>query len=151
MARGPVNYTEKPGLTKALEDAGIKFVILDGVPTADDPDAAQAIIDSFDPTSGLLEKRILEIKTIAQNKIYDIIPAWKQANLTARAVELTAIRQERSWTKEEQDEWNAGQALWDKVKAIRSASDILETNIKNESDWSKLDILEVNKAAEWPK
>ena len=151
MARGPVIYDEKPGLAQALADAGIKFIVLDGVPTADDPEAAQAIIDSFDPLPALKEKHIAAVKAEAQARILAIIPAWKQANLTARAVELTAIRQDRAWTKEEQDEWNAGQAIWDHVKAIRAASDAIEASVAEDTDWQNLDTLKISEAAEWPK
>jgi hypothetical protein len=151
MARGPVIYDEKPGLAQALAEAGIKFIVLDGVTTADDPEAAQAIIDAYDPLPVLKEKHIAKIKEEAQARIFEIIPAWKQANLTARAVELTAIRQDRAWTKEEQDEWNAGQAIWDRVKAIRAASDIIEKSVIEDTDWQNLDTLKISEAAEWPK
>lgn len=74
-------------------------------------------------------ERILQIKSAAQEKIYSIVPAWKQANMTARAVELQGYRFEREWTAEETAEYNSMQAVWSQIKAIRSASDEAEAAV----------------------
>jgi len=65
------------------------------------------------------------VKEEAQRRIYEILPDWKQRNLTARAAEL-AIKGVQNWSLEEQAEVAAGQALWDQIKVIRAKSDELE-------------------------
>jgi len=76
-----------------------------------------------------VEERVItiqEVKAEAQRRIYEILPDWKQRNLTARAAEL-AIKGVENWTLEEQAEVAAGQALWDQIKIIRVKSDELES------------------------
>ena len=65
------------------------------------------------------------VKQEASRRILAICPDWKQRNLTARAAEL-AIKGVDNWTAEEQAEHAAGQAIWDKVKAVRARSNELE-------------------------
>lgn len=79
------------------------------------------------------ERRRAEVKAEAGQRILSILPDWKQRNLTARAVELTA-QGPQTWTAEEQAEWDAGQALWTWVKAVRLATDIFEADIAAETD-----------------
>lgn len=68
---------------------------------------------------------VAAVKAEAQRRIISIIPEWKQRNLTARAAEL-AIKGAVNWTAEEQAEYEAGQAVWDSIKAVRTKSDALE-------------------------
>lgn len=81
------------------------------------------------------------VKAEAQRRILEILPEWKQRNLTARAAEL-AIKGVSNWTAEETSEYEAGQAVWDRIKAIRAASDALEAqspipeNFSDDSYWS---------------
>lgn len=76
------------------------------------------------------EQMIAEVKAEAQRRIYAIVPAWKQANLTARTAELLRIRLDAgSWTAQETAEINAINAIWDKAKALRAYSDTLEASI----------------------
>lgn len=65
------------------------------------------------------------VKAEAQKRIYSVLPSWKQRNLTARAAEL-AIKGRDNWTAEELSEYEAGQSVWNTIKAIRAASDALE-------------------------
>lgn len=74
------------------------------------------------------------VKMEAQRRILVILPEWKQRNLTARAAELAMIGQ-ANWTEEEQAEWDAGQALWNQIKAIRVASDALEAMVPIPHDY----------------
>jgi hypothetical protein len=53
----------------------------------------------------------------------------KELNLTARSSELNNILHTRAWTADEQSEWDAGQAQWNKVKAIRALSNTMEGEI----------------------
>lgn len=74
--------------------------------------------------------KIIEVKAEAQRRIYVVLPQWKQANLTARGVELnTKLLMGGTLTQSEKDEQTAGFALWEKVKAIRVASNLIEQDI----------------------
>lgn len=66
-----------------------------------------------------------QVKAEAERRILSIIPEWQQRNLIARAAEL-AIKGPANWTVNEKAEVTAGQAVWNRVKAIRAASNILE-------------------------
>lgn len=52
------------------------------------------------------DRRIGEIKAEAGRRILTILPDWKQRNLMAHAVELTAAGA-KTWTAREQAEWDA--------------------------------------------
>jgi hypothetical protein len=70
------------------------------------------------------------IKAEARRRILAKYPQWKQANMTARMVELNKIRASAgSWTAGEQIEVDAIQSAWDWVKSVRSASDALELTL----------------------
>jgi hypothetical protein len=69
---------------------------------------------------------VQQVKAEAQRRIINIIPEWKQRNLTARAAEL-AIKGVVNWTAEETLEYEKGQAIWNSIKRIREKSDELES------------------------
>jgi hypothetical protein len=70
------------------------------------------------------------IKAEAGKRILVRYPQWKQANMTARMVELNKIRASvGSWTAGEQIEVDVIQSAWDWVKSVRSASDALELTL----------------------
>ena len=90
--------------------------------------AGQATDDAFnilppDPPDPV--DKIAAVKAEARRRILAFLPVWKQANLTARAVELIAMGA-ATWTAAEAAEWDAGSALWNRVKALRRASDVIE-------------------------
>ncbi|MEQ8784174.1 MAG: hypothetical protein RIE06_31290 [Roseibium album] len=66
-----------------------------------------------------------QVRTEAARRILAVCPEWKQRNLTARAAEL-AMKGSANWATDEQAEVAAGQAIWDQIKAIRTASNALE-------------------------
>lgn len=68
------------------------------------------------------------VKAEARRRILALAPEWKQANLTARAVELVR-KGEAVWTEAETAEVAAIEAVWAAIKAIRAASDILEAEV----------------------
>lgn len=72
------------------------------------------------------------IKEEARRRILDRFPDWKQANMTARGVELLQIKTARAWTVEEQAEADALTAAWTWIKAVRSASDALELTMPDD-------------------
>jgi hypothetical protein len=65
------------------------------------------------------------VKEEAYRRIIAICPEWRQRNLTAQAAQL-AKKGEANWTPEEQAAWDAGEALWNQIAAIRAKSDLLE-------------------------
>ena len=89
----------------------------------DDPDYVAP-----DPEALLRESLIKIIKTEAYERIIQIIPEWKQRNLTAQAAQL-AEKGRVNWTAEELAAWDAGVLIWDQVSVIRSKSDSLEQSV----------------------
>ena len=65
----------------------------------------------------------LAIKTAARQVILARYPEWRQANLTARAVELISLGQTSG------PEWQQMQAIWAWIKAVRARSDLLEADV----------------------
>ena len=76
-----------------------------------------------------------QVKAEAQRRILTIVPEWKQRNLTARGTVL-AKKGEPNWTAAEQTEWDAGEAIWAQVEAIRAASDVLEATAPIPQDFT---------------
>jgi hypothetical protein len=66
------------------------------------------------------------VKDEARRRILARFPDWKQANMTARGVELTLIKIGREWTQKEQAEAERLQTDWGWIKSVRSASDAIE-------------------------
>lgn len=76
------------------------------------------------------EKKISQIKREAAERINDICPAWKQSNLTARAVELIANKSVNGeLTQSEQSEWSNMMQIWQAIKQIRLDSDTAENTV----------------------
>lgn len=73
--------------------------------------------------------KIAQIKREAAERINEILPAWKQSNLNARANELNAIRFDRELTENEQSEWAQMLNTWQAVKQIRAGSDLAENTV----------------------
>lgn len=70
------------------------------------------------------------IKEVAGRKILAIAPEWKQRNMIARALELERIeRTTGSLSQLEQGQFDAMQAVWTRIKALRAHSDALEAAI----------------------
>lgn len=88
-----------------------------------------------------LKQPALTPKSEAQRRILAIAPEWKQRNLTARAAELV-MAGEANWTPEEAAEAAVIRQAWDGIKAIRLASDTLETEVAD-GTWS-------GAPADWP-
>ena len=77
------------------------------------------------PLDAIRAIAILAIKTEAQRRILAIAPAYRQANLTARAAEISLF-EEKPYSAEIEAELTAGRAVWAAIKAVRDASDAAE-------------------------
>ena len=82
-----------------------------------------------------------KIKLIARDHILAVFPEWRQANMTARSVELTRAGIAGDLTAGEQGEEAAIQAAWDWVKSVRSYSDTLEAAYEAAEDKAGFDYL----------
>src|SRR5690606_24310596 len=67
-----------------------------------------------------------DVRLEARRRILAAYPDWKQQNMTARGVELIRVG-ETNWSPEEQAEADTLQAAWDWIKAVRAASNAMES------------------------
>lgn len=146
-----ISYTEKGyGLHEAIRAAGHWLREENGVFVSSDDQAVQAIIDAYDPVADHRTAKIAEVKAEAQQRIYAVVPAWKQTNLLAQAALLNDKGRGR-WSAQELAAWNAGQALWAQVASIRAASDQIEADIAAMTDWQEINAFDVAASARWPE
>jgi|GEM_PF-1389653 len=80
------------------------------------------------PIETLRAQAIARINAKAGEIITARLPQYKQANLTARAVELNH-RATDLWTPEERAEWAAIQAEWEWIQSIRANSNAAVDNV----------------------
>lgn len=97
------------------------------------PQPTQDEIDAAAPAAQQAAK-ISAIKVGARARILARLPEWKQANMTARAVELVSLGQASG------PEWEAMQAAWNWIKAVRAHSDALEAAVQQSNDPASVDI-----------
>lgn len=115
-----------PALADMIAAAGHSLRLHDNVPVADDEAAVQAIIDGFSGADAAVPVLAL-IKTRAREVIVARYPDWKQANMTARAVELTRVMAGgRELSPSESAELAALETAWAWIKSVRTASDTHE-------------------------
>lgn len=112
----PVEEGERPEVRHELESVTSEIVV---EPTR--------VVISYVASPRSREECIAAVKNEARRRILDRFPEWKQANMTARGVELQDIwRRVGSWTEGEQAEADALTGAWAWIKAVRSASDEIE-------------------------
>lgn len=104
--------------------------------TAEQNNALDAVLAAHNPT----RKTIADVKAEAYRRIVAICPEWKQRNLTAQVTQLLR-KGETNWTQAETAAWDAGQAIWDQIDAIRTKSDEIEgmdpiPDITKDETWS---------------
>lgn len=69
------------------------------------------------------------VRAEARRRILALYPEWKQANLSARALELVEmIAQGETLTTEEQAERDEIDATWQWIKSVRAASNGMEAD-----------------------
>lgn len=79
------------------------------------------------PTQEQIDGQILAAKYAAREQILARYPEWRQANMTARAVELLELKAAGAkWSPEEQVEVNEIRAAWQWIKERRAQSDAEE-------------------------
>lgn len=84
------------------------------------------------------------VKFEARRRILARYPDWQQVNMTARGVELQdAWRQNGTWTAAEEAEAATMQSAWAWIKAVRAASDAIESMTPIPSDY--------NASSRWPQ
>ena len=123
IAKGVVRF-EEPRVPNDKLEEGAKvdtydsYVVTRKATWVDNPDFVP-----FDPKAVL----VTHIKEEAGIRILAIVPEWKQRNLTARAAMFAKqVADGTPLTTEQEAEWVAGVAMWTKVDAIRTKSDVLE-------------------------
>lgn len=85
------------------------------------------VVISYSEVARSREEQVASVKNEARRRILDRFPDWKQANMTARGVELQDIwRRVGAWTEIEQAEADALTGAWAWIKAVRAASDAIE-------------------------
>ncbi len=136
------------GLIRSIESAGHWIINKDGEWITSDDNAVQAIIDAYPIASAIAEKIPL-IKEMARQKILAFVPDWKQSNLNARQNELNMLRFDRQWTNSERDEVTAMNAVWNRAKAIRNASNVHELAIAASVDFAELSAYDITLG--WPE
>lgn len=110
----PVVENDVPPINAAIETVATEIVVSQNQVTITNSAVRRSVPD-----------QIMAVKAEAQRRIYAIYPQWKQANMTARAVELVR-KGETNWTAEEQSEAAALDAAWAWIKSVRVASGAIE-------------------------
>lgn len=117
----PVTDAKIPASKRATGPAAFTF----------DP-ASETVAEAFPtetvPIGEVRGGLVARVKADAGARIVAIAPEWKQRNLTAQAV-ILAEKGRANWTPGELAAWEAGEALWTRIAAIRAASDRIEQAI----------------------
>ncbi|RJF84882.1 hypothetical protein D3877_10425 [Azospirillum cavernae] len=111
-----------------------------GATTASPHWSARPITDA--ERSVMVAERIALVKAEAERRILKIAPLWRQANLTARAAELMLLYGVRGDDLPEplRSEYREGQAVWDRIKAVRAASGVIEEAVAMAADPTTVDL-----------
>jgi hypothetical protein len=149
-----INYINKgPRLWDEAARRNLGLRNENGVFVAEDEIGAQALIDTFDPVAAVVPLKVAAVKAEAQRRIFAIMPAWKQSNLMAQALndiidhgqDATARPADQKATKV------AADAAWGKIKAIREASNVIEAKLLAMTKWQELEEHDATTDAIWPK
>lgn len=82
-----------------------------------------------DEVAAMRAEKVVAVKSQASQRILALYPAWRQANMTARAIELISLRMDRDLTADETAEQDDLRAAFAAIKAVRQTSDDLEAAI----------------------
>ena len=100
-----------------------------------DLDLARSVAAGVDPLVFERAAAVGRCKAYAGELILSICPDWKQRNM--------AIVGRQLWTDEQGD-------LWDRMVAVRHASDEIETEINAMTDWRDVARFDVEASSLWP-
>lgn len=109
------------------------------------------------PLAEVLAERIAAVKAEASRRILSIAPEWMQRNLTARAADLALLYPGTpgdQLPEPERSEYLAGQVVWDCIRAIRQASNQIESALSAAASVdgaTVLDVRAVDTDAGWPE
>ena len=111
-------------------------------------EAAEAeVLPAPAPTVAAL---VASTKAEAQRRILAAFPVWKQANMTARGVELVdKVAYGETLSQDEAGERDALRAAWAWVKSARAASDEIEAAIAGMTDAERVAFNALTRP-EWP-
>jgi hypothetical protein len=144
-ARGFALVAEEPR-PAGVRVLGSTVEDVDGVPTR----VWQAEPYGPEDLAALHAAAVAAVKAEARARILARFPEWKQANMTARGVELSHALHTRTWTAEEQGEVAVLQSDWDWIKAVRAHSDALEAAL-DPADAAALEAFDAAAADGWPE
>lgn len=148
----------KPDVLIAARDAGWQAWRDDQghwVETADEAAAAaaQAWVDAYDPLARERTAARARVKAEATRRIEASIgPLWRQMNAIGRRVELlgTPIERDQELTAPELAERTAIDQAWELVKAIRAASDLIESELAGIAETAALEAFDPAADPRWP-
>lgn len=137
---GTVSYVDQNGMTRVakafspdLPQEVADFVLANSAVMEERQREYEQAIPPDGLLEGALESQITAVRNEAQRRIVELFGAddlidclIKQSNTLARATELTQVKFRAGLDTEQQAEAAALQAKFDQVKAIRSASNVIE-------------------------
>lgn len=135
---------------EALSTAGIGVSWHDGAWLVSDEVAAQQVLGALDAVAVLRQQAIAGIKTEAGRRIEAVAPEWRQRNMTARGLELLMLGMQRAFTADEAAEIVVIESVWISIKAVRAASNVIESAVGQMTDIGMLESLDVSAREEWP-
>ena len=147
-----INYIEKgSAMHQAIDAAGHWVRQVNQVWQSSDDAVVQAIIDAFSGADAVVPV-VAAIKAKAREVIVARYPDWKQANMTARAVELTRIMAGGvALSPAESAELAALETAWAWIKSVRAASDAHEAALMVLAEADDFDsIVGYDIGAGWP-
>lgn len=125
------------------------FKVVGGVPHSRNPALAESIAATVDPKPTLRQRAKLAVKAEAGRRIEARAAIWRQINMV-REMALIAFIPPAQRTQAQIDRFQTLRTATDRIDSIRTASDAIEARLDAESDWTRLEAFEADKAAEWP-
>lgn len=118
-----------------IVELGEEFPIAPGLAWVDVPDDT-TVQDAWDGSAVVKWAPPLataaDVKAEARRRIVSRYPDWKQANMTARGLELVSLGV--NITADEAAEMDALRAAWSWIKSVRAASDAIEVRLAEQPD-----------------
>lgn len=102
------------------------------------------------PLADIQAGLVAQVKADAEGRILPIADRDKQRNLLAQAAILSE-KGRANWTADELAAWDAGLAVWNRIKAIRDASDAIEAAILDADVTTPAQARAAYAAGVWPQ